>query len=89
MTRKLNVIIVILIASILVTPFAAYALVSDEMPELNPQALGVSKLWDFATGGYVITSPVIVDLDKDGTNEIIFGSHNYKVYCLSHLGAEE
>ena len=68
MTRKLNVIIVMLVISILISPLGANAFVKeDEKLVFDPDAVVFSKLWDFTTGGFIVSSPAVVDLDKDGT----------------------
>jgi hypothetical protein len=38
--------------------------------------------WKYGTAGYVISSPVVADLNGDGEQEIIVGSLDGKLYCL-------
>ena len=45
-----------------------------------------SVLWNYATGWMVDSSPAVVDLDNNGSLEVIFGSFDGDVYCIdSHV----
>ena len=43
----------------------------------------------FTTGGSIYSSPLILDIDQDGSDEIVFGSDDYSVYALGSDGSEE
>lgn len=40
-------------------------------------------LWSFKTAGEILGGPSIGDIDNDGSLEVIFGSNDKYVYCLS------
>ncbi|MGC8894954.1 MAG: FG-GAP-like repeat-containing protein [candidate division WOR-3 bacterium] len=40
------------------------------------------KMWEFTTGGDVLSSPACGDVDGDGKVEVIFGSKDRNLYCL-------
>ncbi|MGV9206182.1 MAG: OmpL47-type beta-barrel domain-containing protein, partial [Promethearchaeia archaeon] len=49
----------------------------------NPTASSApDELWTFSTGGEIQSSTAVVDLNKDGIKEVIFGSNNGKIYAL-------
>jgi hypothetical protein len=50
--------------------------------------LGEEK-WSFLTGGAVSSSPAVADVDGDHSLEVIFGSHDGRVYCLSSKGVKK
>ena len=50
--------------------------------------LGNTK-WSFTTGDEILSSPSIADIDNDGTVEIVFGSNDGKIYCLSLTGVSQ
>jgi hypothetical protein len=39
-------------------------------------------LWEFPTGGFVMSSPALADLDNDGKMEIVVGSDDGKIYLI-------
>ncbi|MBN1389590.1 MAG: hypothetical protein JXA22_03000 [Candidatus Thermoplasmatota archaeon] len=41
-----------------------------------------TPLWTFDTGGRILSSPAICNIDNDGECEIIIGSDSRKVFCL-------
>lgn len=43
--------------------------------------------WRFATGGWVLSSPALYDLNGDGSLEIVFGSYDDWVYALNNRGS--
>ena len=43
-------------------------------------------LWKFQTEGAVTSSPALVDVDKDGTLDVIFASGNRKLYAVNYYG---
>jgi len=45
-------------------------------------AEGLNLLWSFDTGGRVLSSPAICNIDNDGELEIVIGSDSGKVFCL-------
>ncbi|MBD3190300.1 MAG: PQQ-binding-like beta-propeller repeat protein, partial [Candidatus Heimdallarchaeota archaeon] len=55
----------------------------------QPKALGVTEEWGYQTGSDVYSSPAVADLDGDGTLEVLVGSDDDTLYCLSHTGSEE
>ncbi len=42
--------------------------------------------WPVTTGGAVLASPAVVDLDANGTLEVVVGSSDGKVYAWRHTG---
>jgi hypothetical protein len=49
---------------------------------LGAEGTDWDALWKFDTGGPVIASPAIADVDNDGTLEVVIGSTNGNVYVL-------
>ena len=50
-------------------------------------AITVSTKWVLATGGpLVLSTPAIADLDGDGSQETIVGSHDDNIYCIDGSG---
>ncbi|MCD6448687.1 MAG: PQQ-binding-like beta-propeller repeat protein, partial [Thermoplasmata archaeon] len=47
-----------------------------------------TQLWNFTTGGAIYSSPAVADVNGDGEYEIIFGSNDYKLYCLNSSGTQ-
>ncbi|MHA1328248.1 MAG: FG-GAP-like repeat-containing protein [Promethearchaeota archaeon] len=45
-----------------------------------------NQLWNFTTSNLIWTSPIVVDIDNDGENEVLFGGFNQKFYCLHANG---
>ncbi|MCU0799036.1 MAG: hypothetical protein MUC62_05135, partial [Candidatus Thermoplasmatota archaeon] len=45
-------------------------------------AEGLNLLWSFDTGGRVLSSPAICNIDNDGELEIVIGSDSGKVFCF-------
>ena len=43
----------------------------------------VSQFWNYTTGGDVISSPALGDLDGDGKLEVLIGSSDSKIYALN------
>jgi len=43
----------------------------------------------FIVGGNIYSSPLVFDIDQDGSDEIVFGSDDYNVYAISSDGIEE
>jgi len=46
-----------------------------------------AKLWNYTTGEDIESSPAVADVDGDGKLEILVGSRDCGVYCLSVVGA--
>jgi hypothetical protein len=42
--------------------------------------------WSYQTDGAIWSSPCVTDVEGDGSLEILVGSHDYKLYCLSSSG---
>ncbi len=42
-----------------------------------------TELWAFSTGGNIRSSPVVGDIDGDGSLEIVAGSWDNSLYCIS------
>ena len=42
-------------------------------------------LWSYKTGGYVVSSPAVGDVDSDGFYEVVVGSRDSQVYCLDGI----
>ena len=45
--------------------------------------------WPFETNGPIFSSPAIGDVDGDKSNDIVVGSTDGKIYCLSAVGKEK
>ncbi|TFH01890.1 MAG: hypothetical protein E4H14_18150, partial [Candidatus Thorarchaeota archaeon] len=45
--------------------------------------------WTFAAGSLFDSDPVAVDLDTDGTLEVLVGCNNDILYCFDHPGSIE
>jgi len=43
----------------------------------------------YLTGGSIYSAPAVGDIDADGTYEIIVGSIDDDIYCISHTGIFE
>jgi hypothetical protein len=41
-------------------------------------------LWQFIADGDIEAPPVVIDVDLDGIDELIVGSHDRYLYCLRH-----
>ncbi|MGM5481694.1 MAG: PQQ-binding-like beta-propeller repeat protein [Nanobdellota archaeon] len=46
----------------------------------------VNKLWDFDSKGNIISSSLVIVQDKDGTERIVFGTRQGKLYSLDKNG---
>lgn len=91
---------VALFASILVFSFLSLSngYISDENldNEMTPLEFGISLgsmsaeiEWTFSSSSLFDSDPVAVDLDTDGTQEILVGCNNRILYCLNHTGSIE
>ncbi|HEY9705290.1 MAG TPA: PQQ-binding-like beta-propeller repeat protein, partial [Allocoleopsis sp.] len=45
------------------------------------------KLWNYETDFWIVTSPIIADLDGDGKLEIVVGSYDHNIYVLDSEGS--
>ncbi len=52
----------------------------------QPEALGFYKKWSFNSGGTIVSTPSVYDLEGDGLLEIFFGSNDNKIYCVNSTG---
>ncbi len=46
-------------------------------------------IWKYETDDYIHSTPLVVDIDNNGLFEIIFGSTDDIVYCLSLSGVSQ
>jgi len=46
-----------------------------------------STQWRYTAGGWVRSSPSLVDINKDGKLEVLVGSNDTNLYCLSRHGS--
>ena len=53
---------------------------TDMSPSIN---------WTFSSGSLFDSDPVAVDLDTDGTLEVLVGCNDNNLYCVSHTGTKE
>jgi len=69
----------------------AEAIAYEISGELNfTQEMGVSLKWSFPTSGELFYSdPLLIDIDRDNEIEILFGSTDSFLYCLSANGSLE
>lgn len=51
-----------------------------------PRSYGADVGWPRSTGGFILSSPAIVDLDTDGRKEIIITSLDDKLYAWKYTG---
>ncbi len=49
----------------------------------SPLENAVKLKWSFTTGSWIYSSPAIVDIDNDGSMEVVFGSSDENLYALS------
>jgi len=88
--RNSSIIVILLFSFVLLVPVNSKVETNDLVDNVFlPQAMGVYEEWSFTTGDWVRSSPAVADLDGDGTLEVLVGSKDDKLYCLSHLGTEE
>ena len=45
-------------------------------------ATDLSELWSYQTGGRILSSPAICNIDSDDSLEVVIGSNDGKVYCF-------
>ncbi len=46
-----------------------------------------AEKWRFLPNhGYVESAPFIADMDGDGTGDVVFGSYDLKLYCITGRG---
>ncbi len=86
--RKSNVIFFIFLIFISSLTFTV-----DNTVETNAQdsnltinSIAIDFLWNFTLTDFAGHFPVIVDLDLDGTSEVLVTSQNGLFYCLDNLG---
>ncbi|MHA1556539.1 MAG: FG-GAP-like repeat-containing protein [Candidatus Heimdallarchaeota archaeon] len=82
---------IILIFSSFLVSFTGYSSQLSDVEisvDLEPKAIGLSETWSFTTGGPIITSPAFIDQNGDLDLEIVFGSYDDYIYCISNTGAE-
>jgi hypothetical protein len=53
----------------------------------NDGIINPSEVTSFHTGGAVMSSPAIADVDGNGTLDVIIGSDDFKIYCLGYSPA--
>lgn len=54
-----------------------------------PAGMDATIDWTFTAGSLFDSDPVAVDLDTDGTMEVLVGCNNQILYCIDHLGSIE
>ncbi len=54
-----------------------------------PAGMDSTINWTFSAGSLFDSDPVAVDLDTDGTLEVLVGCNNRILYCFDHLGSIE
>jgi len=54
-----------------------------------PAGIDSTINWTFPAGSLFDSDPVAVDLDTDGTLEVLVGCNNQILYCIDHLGSIE
>jgi hypothetical protein len=54
-----------------------------------PASMNPEISWTYSAGSLFDSDPVAVDLDTDGTMEVLVGCNNRMLYCFSHVGRLE
>jgi len=54
--------------------------------KITPHKGKIEVLWSFKAGSAITTNPTCMDINKDGFEEIIFGTKDGRIICLSHEG---
>ncbi len=54
--------------------------------ESMAEDLNLKLKWQYETGNDVDSSPAVCDIDNDGRYEVLFGSYDSYLYCLSSTG---
>lgn len=57
----------------------------DFSDDLVPQALGLYKKWQYASGPYVLNAPASADINMDGDLETVYSEYN-ELFCLNSTG---
>ena len=65
--------------------------VGGDNGDMNGYMVGGNELtgFPFAAGDKIRSSPAVGDVDNDGSNELVFGSHDGGLYILSIVGNQE
>ena len=85
--NELNLLIIVLLILTLISQsinLVAQNETSEEFGEHQLKSMGVYLKWSSISPRYIDTSPTIVDLDADGTKEILLKRHT--LYCFNHNG---
>lgn len=54
----------------------------DAGPQATIDTLVINRVWSFTTGGRVLSSPAVGDIDGNGVLDVVVGSQDGKVYAL-------
>lgn len=87
--RKSFVIVILLLVVVFATPRKIDAKTNmSVVDEYLPQAMSVFEKWNVSSD-WDYSTPAVVDLDGDGTLEVLTGTLDGYLLCLSHTGVEE
>ncbi len=63
--------------------------INQSRDDVIPASMDPEISWTYSAGSLFDSDPVAVDLDTDGTMEVLVGCNNRILYCFSHLGSVE
>jgi len=86
----MSIILVLFVSPILFDCFEVNASTSINDEQFHTNAMSASIKWSFKTqgGGGIYSSPVFADMNNDSKFEVLFGSNDYKFYCLDQNGSQ-
>ncbi|NHJ87955.1 MAG: PQQ-binding-like beta-propeller repeat protein [Asgard group archaeon] len=74
---------------LLPTDIFSSAKIFTPIDNFSTNALGIVEDWRFTTTDSVYCSPAFIDINHDGTLEIIVCDYNSRVYCVDNQGIEK